>query len=28
MGIATTVVLTLSFMQLFKGSDQPGKKTD
>jgi len=28
MGIATTVVLTLAFMQLFKGSARPGKKTD
>ena len=28
MGIATTLVLTLAFMQLFKGSARPGKKTD
>ena len=28
MGIATTVVLTLAFMQLFKSSGQQGKKTD
>ena len=28
MGIATTVVLTLSCMQLFKGSDQAGKKSE
>jgi hypothetical protein len=27
MGIATTVVLTLTIMQLFKGSEHPGKKS-